>query len=71
MNDRGPILIALLFSVIPEAREVLSLEPEDLSGILLELVPRVPEAPRFLISSFTQEGIDNRRTVRLRLRITF
>jgi hypothetical protein len=24
-----------------------------------------------LISSFTQEGIDNRRTVRLRLRITF
>jgi len=24
-----------------------------------------------LISSFSQEGIDNRRTVRLRLRITF
>jgi hypothetical protein len=48
------ILMALLFSVIPEAREVLSLEPEDLSGILLEVVPRVPEAPRFLISSFTQ-----------------
>jgi hypothetical protein len=24
-----------------------------------------------LISSFTQEGIDNRRTIRLRLRITF
>ncbi len=44
------------------------------TGALLPLDPAdVTPNPDFgrLISSFTQEGIDNRRTVRLRLRITF
>jgi hypothetical protein len=44
------------------------------TGALLPLDPAdVTANPDFgrLISSFTQEGIDNRRTVRLRLRITF
>jgi len=44
--------MSLLFSVIPEVRDVLALEPEDLAGILLELVPHLPQAPRFLVGSF-------------------
>jgi hypothetical protein len=47
------------------------------TGKLLPINPAIPGDvnlnPLFgvLNSSFTQEGIDNRRTVRLRLRITF
>jgi hypothetical protein len=50
------------------------LKVNQITGALLPLDPAdVTLNPDFgrLISSFTQEGIDNRRTVRLRLRITF
>jgi carboxypeptidase family protein/TonB-dependent receptor-like protein len=50
------------------------LKVNQTTGALLPLDPAdVTLNPDFgrLISSFTQEGIDNRRTVRLRLRITF
>ena len=50
------------------------LRVDQTNGKLLPLDPAdVTPNPDFgrLISSFTQEGIDNRRTVRLRLRITF
>jgi carboxypeptidase family protein/TonB-dependent receptor-like protein len=50
------------------------LKVNQTTGALLPLDPAdVTPNPKFgrLISSFTQEGIDNRRTVRLRLRITF
>jgi hypothetical protein len=48
---------------------------DPVTGKLLPIDPTqdVTPNPDFgrLISSFTQEGIDSRRTVRLRLRITF
>jgi hypothetical protein len=48
--------------VDPVTRQVLPIAPDD--------IVRNDNFGR-LISSFTQEGIDNRRTVRLRLRLTF
>ena len=48
--------------VDPVTRQVLPIAPDD--------IVRNDNFGR-LISSFTQEGINNRRTVRLRLRLTF
>lgn len=54
-----------------------NVEVDQKTGKLLPINPAIPgdvnRNPLFgvLNSSFTQEGIDNRRTVRLRLRITF
>jgi uncharacterized protein (TIGR02391 family) len=43
-----------LFSAMPNAATVLALEPEELAGVLLDLVPLVMNGPRFVIGSFTQ-----------------
>jgi hypothetical protein len=52
-----------------------NVEVDQTTGKLLPINPAtdVNTNPLFgrLVSSFTQEGIDSRRTVRLRLRITF
>jgi hypothetical protein len=48
--------------VDPTTRKLLPIAPED--------IVRNDNFGR-LISSFTQEGINNRRTIRLRLRLTF
>lgn len=47
--------MSLLYSLIPDAGQVLAMEPEELAGLLLELISQVPQGGRFLVSSFTQE----------------
>ena len=66
-NQLRPDMVALLGDF------VIRVDPT--TGALLPIDPAVDVTPNpdfgRLISSFSQEGIDSRRTVRLRLRITF
>jgi hypothetical protein len=47
----------------------IAVDPATLQPVIADVIPN-PDFGR-LINTFTQEGVDSRRTVRLRLRITF
>lgn len=68
--------MALLYQLFPEASEMLRLEPEELGGILLEIIPQVSQNALFSVQSFTPDTFPNspppswqnrRRHVRLAL----
>lgn len=44
-----------LLTIIPEPKNLLALEPEELAGILVEIIPSVSQNSGFLINSFLEQ----------------
>jgi hypothetical protein len=52
--DSSLIMVSPLYSLTPDARALLALEPEELAGTLVEIVPRISQQAGFLQASFAQ-----------------
>ena len=49
-----------LLEIFPDARQLLALEPEELAGALIEIIPGVSQSAGFMIENFTVQVFPQR-----------
>jgi hypothetical protein len=49
-----------LLEIFPDARQLLALEPEELAGALIEIIPGVSQSAGFMIENFTAQVFSSR-----------
>ena len=49
-----------LLEIFPDARQLLALEPEELAGALIEIIPGVSQSAGFMAENFTAQVFPRR-----------